>query len=116
MPLSTHEFVKVKSTMFTLPLTLLALAATALAAEPAPPKFTYLFSVNLTFAAPITIGSVPYGTRDLLTISGGTFSGPKLSGNTRIPPSPNPSSHNLTKLTPSSPATQAKSDPASTGA
>ncbi|KAK4204583.1 hypothetical protein QBC40DRAFT_303452 [Triangularia verruculosa] len=57
-----------------------ALAATALAADPTPPPLTYLFSVNLTFAEPISIGSVPYGTRDLLTISGGTAVGPKISG------------------------------------
>jgi len=58
----------------------LGLAATALAATPTPPPLTYLYSVNLTFGNPIAIGSVPYGSRDLLTISGGTFSGPKLSG------------------------------------
>ncbi|KAK4171189.1 hypothetical protein QBC36DRAFT_367715 [Triangularia setosa] len=56
------------------------LAATVLAADPAPPPLNYLFSVNLTFAEPISIGSVPYGTRDLLTISGGTAVGPKISG------------------------------------
>ncbi|KAK0609428.1 hypothetical protein B0T14DRAFT_400138, partial [Immersiella caudata] len=47
---------------------------------PKPPNLTYLYSVNLTFGDPILIGSVPYGKRDLLTISGGAFSGPKLSG------------------------------------
>lgn len=63
-----------------------ALPATILAATPVPPTLTHLFSVNLTFSAPITIGSVPYGSRDLLFISGGTFSGPKLSGT--LPPPP----------------------------
>ncbi|KAK0750085.1 hypothetical protein B0T18DRAFT_389567 [Schizothecium vesticola] len=52
----------------------------AFAATPVPPTLTHLFSVNLTFSAPIAIGSVPYGSRDLLFISGGTFAGPKLSG------------------------------------
>jgi hypothetical protein len=66
--------------MIVLSLTALTLAATALAADPALPKLTYLYSVNLTFAPTITIGSVPYGGRDLLPISGGSFSGPKLSG------------------------------------
>ncbi|KAL1839500.1 hypothetical protein VTJ49DRAFT_1438 [Mycothermus thermophilus] len=61
-------------------LSLFTLAAASAAAEPALPKLTYLFSVNLTFAELISIGEVPYGTRDLLTISGGTFSGPKLKG------------------------------------
>ncbi|KAK4652757.1 hypothetical protein QC762_500462 [Podospora pseudocomata] len=59
---------------------LCALAVAALAVNPAPPTLTYLFSVNLTFAEPISIGSVPYGTRDLLTISGGNAVGPKISG------------------------------------
>lgn len=59
---------------------LCALAVAALAVDPAPPTLTYLFSVNLTFAEPISIGSVPYGTRDLLTISGGNAVGPKISG------------------------------------
>lgn len=75
--------------MLSLPATLLALAATALAADPAPPKLTYLYSANLTFAAPITIGAVPTGNRDLLTISGGTVTGPKIKGN-RPPPHPLP--------------------------
>ena len=71
--------------MLSLPLSLLTLAATALAADPAPPKLTYLYSANLTFAAPITIGSVPSGSRNLLTISGGTVKGPKING---TPPPP----------------------------
>lgn len=62
------------------PLTLVALAATALAASPAPPKLTYLYSANLTFGATISIGSVPEGIRNLQPVAGGTFSGPKLSG------------------------------------
>jgi len=66
--------------MLALPIALAALAATAFAATPTPPPLTYLYSVNLTFGEPILIGSVPYGKRDLLTISGGAFSGPKLSG------------------------------------
>jgi hypothetical protein len=44
--------------MIAIPFSILTLAATALAADPAPPKLTYLYSANLTFAAPITIGSV----------------------------------------------------------
>lgn len=67
--------------------TLLLTAAlpAAFAATPVPPILTHLFSVNLTFSAPITIGSVPYGSRDLLFISGGTFAGPKLSGTQPLP-------------------------------
>ncbi|KAK4160843.1 hypothetical protein QBC43DRAFT_219053, partial [Cladorrhinum sp. PSN259] len=48
--------------------------------DPSPPPLTYLYSVNLTFAAPVSIGSVPYGSRDLLTISGGNVAGPKING------------------------------------
>lgn len=66
--------------MLAAPLALLAFAASAFAATPTPPPLTYLYSVNLTFGDPILIGQVPYGKRDLLTISGGTFSGPKLTG------------------------------------
>ncbi|KAK1753204.1 hypothetical protein QBC47DRAFT_431584 [Echria macrotheca] len=61
-------------------LTLLATAALGAAAIPQPPPLTYLYSVNLTFGDPIAIGSVPYGHRDLLTISGGHFTGPKITG------------------------------------
>ncbi|KAK0649775.1 hypothetical protein B0T16DRAFT_389762 [Cercophora newfieldiana] len=66
--------------MLAAPLALFAFAASALAATPTPPPLTYLYSVNLTFGDPILIGQVPYGKRDLLTISGGSFSGPKLTG------------------------------------
>ncbi|KAK3899290.1 hypothetical protein C8A05DRAFT_37098 [Staphylotrichum tortipilum] len=66
--------------MLSLSLSLLTLAVTALAADPTPPKLTYLYSANLTFLAPITIGAVPSGSRNLLTISGGTVKGPKING------------------------------------
>ncbi|KAK1773702.1 hypothetical protein QBC45DRAFT_455288 [Copromyces sp. CBS 386.78] len=60
-------------------LSLLALAASAVAA-PTPPPLTYLYSVNLTMPAGTDLGHVPYRSRALLPISGGTFSGPKLNG------------------------------------
>lgn len=77
--------------------TLLLTAAlpAAFAATPVPPILTHLFSVNLTFSTPITIGSVPYGSRDLLFISGGTFAGPKLSG---TPPRSHKHLHSSTAL------------------
>ncbi|KAK0729549.1 hypothetical protein B0H67DRAFT_501072 [Lasiosphaeris hirsuta] len=65
--------------MLALPLAVLAFAASVIA-DPKPPPLTYLYSVNLTFAPTITIGSVPSGSRDLLPISGGAFTGPKFSG------------------------------------
>ncbi|KAK3317559.1 hypothetical protein B0T19DRAFT_435193 [Cercophora scortea] len=69
--------------MFALPFALLALAAKGLA-DPKPPALTYLYSVNLVMPAGVDIGSVPYGKRALLPISGGTFSGPKLNGTVGI--------------------------------
>ncbi len=77
--------------MLAQPLTLLALAATALAAEPAAPKFTYLYSANLTFGAPVQIGAVSTGNRAILSIVGGAFAGPKLTGNTYVLPHQTPS-------------------------
>lgn len=67
--------------MKSLALSLLGLAATVIA-TPTPPTFTYLYSVNLTIpaAANIDLGSVPLGTRSILSITGGTFWGPKLTG------------------------------------
>ena len=60
-------------------LCLAALAATALP-DPKPPSFTYLYSVYLTMPAGVTIGNTPSGSRAILPISGGTFSGPRLNG------------------------------------
>lgn len=62
---------------------LVSLAATALGlplADPKAPGLTYLYTANLTFPAPISIGTTPLGVRQILTISGGSFEGPKLSG------------------------------------
>jgi len=60
-------------------LTILALAATAVA-DPTPPALTFLFSVNLTMPATVELGSVPYGTRGVISIDGGAFKGPRLQG------------------------------------
>ncbi|KAH8890355.1 hypothetical protein GQ53DRAFT_867235 [Thozetella sp. PMI_491] len=59
----------------------LSLAALGLA-DPKPPTLTYLYSVNLTIpsAANVDIGSGPQGSRGILSITGGAFSGPKLKG------------------------------------
>lgn len=60
----------------------LALAAVAMAGprQPSPPALTYLFSLNITSGATISIGSTPLGDRVFEPILGGSFSGPKLSG------------------------------------
>lgn len=64
-----------------------ALSATAglvgaaqLAAEPAPPSLTFLYSLNATLDAGIDVGRGPKGTRTVIPITGGEFKGPKLSG------------------------------------
>jgi len=56
----------------------LASAVTALAggAPPTAPSLTFLYTVNITFPAAISISP----TRDAIPITGGTFSGPKLNG------------------------------------
>lgn len=61
----------------------LSLAAPSLAYRsdhPVPPTLTLLFSANLTLANPIVIGSTPFGERLIVSITDGSFSGPKLEG------------------------------------
>jgi hypothetical protein len=82
--------------MLSLPLTVLALAATALA-DPTAPKLTYLYSANVTFGTTVSIGAVALGTRNVQPIAGGTFSGPKLSG-TLISQEPTPQAKNPNML------------------
>lgn len=72
-------------TSFLLPA--LALAATTLASPasnrtstPAPPPIKYLFTANIASGAPIELGETPAGQRAFQPITGGTFSGPKISG------------------------------------
>ncbi|CAJ2514035.1 Uu.00g021540.m01.CDS01 [Anthostomella pinea] len=50
-------------------------------ADPAPPGLAYLYTVNVTLGDAIDVGLGPKGTRIVIPITGGTFSGPKLSGN-----------------------------------
>lgn len=63
---------------------LLCLTASAVSAcaqnTPAAPSLTYLYSLNCTLGAPIQVGGGPHGSRVVIPIVGGTFSGPKLSG------------------------------------
>lgn len=73
---------------FTLPVLLLA-ATGALAgraqtpgppAAPKTPKLTFLYSLNCTLGPSLDVGATPVGSRVVIPITGGTFSGPKLSG------------------------------------
>ncbi len=68
--------------MFGSSLLVLSLAALGLAADPKPPALTFLYAINLTIpnAATVQIGNTPTGARGLLSITGGSFWGPKLNG------------------------------------
>ncbi|KAK4139701.1 uncharacterized protein C8A04DRAFT_40492 [Dichotomopilus funicola] len=63
-----------------IPLILGLAASVASAATPATPGLTYLYSLNCTLGAALSVGAGPHGTRTVIPITGGTFSGPKLSG------------------------------------
>ncbi|KXX79902.1 hypothetical protein MMYC01_203754 [Madurella mycetomatis] len=47
---------------------------------PAAPGLTFLYSLNCTLGAAITVGGGPHGSRVVIPITGGSFSGPRLSG------------------------------------
>ncbi|KAI8630093.1 hypothetical protein F5Y19DRAFT_484013 [Xylariaceae sp. FL1651] len=49
------------------------------AATPNPPGFTYLYSLNCTLGASFSIGSTR-GARVAIPITGGTVTGPRISG------------------------------------
>ncbi|ROW16612.1 hypothetical protein VPNG_01614 [Cytospora leucostoma] len=70
--------------MFTSALSLLALAASVLAAKnqtgPTKPDLTYLFTVNITTSPAVDIGTTPFGQRIFSPVTGGSFSGPQLEG------------------------------------
>ncbi len=65
---------------------LLSFSAAACASQhvdpkpPAAPSLTFLYSLNCTLAPPVLVGAGPHGSRVVIPIIGGTFSGPKLSG------------------------------------
>ena len=62
------------------PLTTLLSALAIVTAAPTPPPLTFLYNVKLLMPPTVNIGSVPYGSRGIIPISGGTFTGPKLNG------------------------------------
>ena len=65
-----------------LPLALCALAGPALAAEPAkaPAPTSFAFEEVATLAPAQVLGQTPLGRRQSIPITGGTFSGPGVSG------------------------------------
>ncbi|WP_188054137.1 DUF3237 domain-containing protein [Sphingosinithalassobacter sp. CS137] len=58
----------------------LAGSASAQSAPPAPPGLTYAFSVRVEVAPPIEQGEIDGGRRRFIPITGGTISGPRLTG------------------------------------
>lgn len=58
-----------------------AVTGVSAAAAPKPPTLSFLYSVNITMGATLDIGTTTIGSRGILPIIGGTFWGPKLSGN-----------------------------------
>jgi len=54
--------------------------ATAQAAVPKTPGLTFLYSLNCTLGDSLPVGDVPDGNRVVIPITGGTFSGPRISG------------------------------------
>jgi len=81
----------------------LALLLTTLSLASSPPELqapglSYLYTVNITGGPVTVIGPGPRGTRLVVPIVGGTFTGPKLNGNLANPPPPDPFSNpKLTK-------------------
>ena len=63
------------SLVFMLTATLLSAAS-----EIAPPKLELAFEASVNVGNPVEVGIVPGGTRRLVPINGGTFSGPLLKG------------------------------------
>lgn len=60
--------------------TLCAVTALAQTTPPAPPTLTYLYTLNCTLGQSLPIGTGPRGSRTVIPITGGAFSGPKLNG------------------------------------
>lgn len=47
---------------------------------PAPPRLKFVYEEQVTLASPIPVGETPMGKRNIVPITGGTFSGPGLNG------------------------------------
>lgn len=73
-----------KPKMKLLSLTLLASAALSFA-KPVPPTEKFLYNATLISGGPVVIGATPSGDRKIIAITGGSFTGPKLTGGYRDP-------------------------------
>lgn len=49
-------------------------------ATPPAPGLTFLYSLNCTLGASVNVGTGPRGSRTVIPITGGTFTGPRLTG------------------------------------
>jgi hypothetical protein len=47
---------------------------------PVTPTLELLYTSSIEIAAPLAVGKAPYGERRIINITGGSFSGPRLSG------------------------------------
>ncbi len=54
--------------------------SSAFAEEPSPPGLTFVFEEVVTLAPNILVGPTALGTRNIVPITGGRFSGPGISG------------------------------------
>ena len=57
-----------------------SLASVAAAAEPDAPRLEYAFEELVTLAPGTLVGPTPFGGRNMIPITGGTFEGPGLKG------------------------------------
>ena len=57
-----------------------ARAQAAPAAAPTAPTLAFIFEENVTLAASVHVGDTPRGKRNIVPITGGTFSGPNIHG------------------------------------
>jgi len=49
-------------------------------AAPAPPRLEFVFEETVTLASDVPFGTTPWGKRNIVPITGGTFQGPALHG------------------------------------
>jgi hypothetical protein len=66
--------------VFTLAIPRQARAQTAPEAALAAPAFAFIFEENVTLADSVHVGATPRGQRNIVPITGGTFSGPNIRG------------------------------------
>jgi hypothetical protein len=76
-PSATNKMRFIVNTLF---VSACMLAGLSNAAQPAKPGLTYLYSATFSGSAPIDFGTTPLGNLTFTGLTGGTFSGPRLNG------------------------------------